>query len=282
MGRLREIARENSFKTAEKKILIAGGGPAGMQAALGALERGHKVILCEASDSLGKTLSYSDHIEFKQDIRKFRDSLISRIENSQVEVRMNTAVTPELIRNAEPDLVIGAIGGEPFIPPIEGIADNNVLYAASMHQSVAVPGNKTVIIGGGLMGCEEAIALAQEGKNVTVVEMTDSIAGEADSGLKQMIDEKIAYYNIPVLTGCSCMKITEEGAIVKNKDGEERMLAADSVLIAAGVRPKDSETNRLRDTCYDLGIDFIAVGDCKKTGRIREATTGGYFAGRNA
>ena len=100
MGRLREIARENSFKTAEKKILIAGGGPAGMQAALGALERGHKVILCEASDSLGKTLSYSDHIEFKQDIRKFRDSLISRIENSQVEVRMNTAVTPELIRNA--------------------------------------------------------------------------------------------------------------------------------------------------------------------------------------
>ena len=78
------------------------------------------------------------------------------------------------------------------------------------------------------------------------------------------------------------MKITEEGAIVKNKDGEERMLAADSVLIAAGVRPKDSETNRLRDTCYDLGIDFIAVGDCKKTGRIREATTGGYFAGRNA
>ena len=282
MGRLREIARENSFKTAEKKILIAGGGPAGMQAALGALERGHKVILCEASDSLGKTLSYSDHIEFKQDIRKFRDSLISRIENSQVEVRMNTAVTPELIRNAEPDLVIGAIGGEPFIPPIEGIADNNVLYAASMHQSGAVPGNKTVIIGGGLMGCEEAIALAQDGKIVTVVEMTDSIAGEADGGLKQMIDEKIAYYNIPVLTGCSCMKITEEGAIVKNKDGEERMLAADSVLIAAGVRPKDSETNRLRDTCYDLGIDFIAVGDCKKTGRIREATTGGYFAGRNA
>lgn len=155
MGRLREIARENSFKTVEKKILIAGGGPAGMQAALGALERGHKVMLCEASDSLGKTLSYSDHIEFKQDIRKFRDSLISRIEDSQVEVRMNTVVTPELIRSAEPDLVIGAIGGDPFIPPIEGIADNNVLYAASMHRSGAVPGNNTVIIGGGLMGCEE-------------------------------------------------------------------------------------------------------------------------------
>lgn len=132
------------------------------------------------------------------------------------------------------------------------------------------------------MGCEEAIALAQDGKNVTIVEMTDVIAGEADGGLKQMIDEKIALYRIPVLTGHSCVRITDEGAAVKNKDGEETMLKADTVLIAAGVRPKDMETNRLRETCYDLGIEFIAVGDCRKTGRIREATSSGYFAGRNA
>lgn len=132
------------------------------------------------------------------------------------------------------------------------------------------------------MGCEEAIALAQDGKNVTIVEMTDIIAGEADGGLKQMIDEKIEYYKIPVLTGYSCVKITDGGAVVKSKDGVEKTLKADSVLIAAGVRPKDSETSRLRDACYDLGIEFIAVGDCKKTGRIREATSSGYFAGRNA
>ena len=99
---------------------------------------------------------------------------------------------------------------------------------------------------------------------------------------KQMIDEKIALYRIPVLTGHSCVRITDEGAAVKNKDGEETMLKADTVLIAAGVRPKDMETNRLRETCYDLGIEFIAVGDCRKTGRIREATSSGYFAGRNA
>ena len=282
MGRLREIARENSFENENKKILIAGGGPAGMQAALGGLERGHSVVLCESSDSLGKTLSYSEHIEFKYDIRMFRDSLISRVQNSQAEIRMNTAVTPELIRELEPDLVISAVGGEPFIPPIEGIDHGNVIFAASMHKLGAVPGNNTVIIGGGLMGCEEAIALAQDGKNVTIVEMTDVIAGEADGGLKQMIDEKIALYRIPVLTGHSCVRITDEGAAVKNKDGEETMLKADTVLIAAGVRPKDMETNRLRETCYDLGIEFIAVGDCRKTGRIREATSSGYFAGRNA
>ena len=109
MGRLREIARENSFENEKKKILIAGGGTAGMQAALGGLERGHSVVLCESSDSLGKTLSYSEHIEFKHDIRMFRDSLISRVQNSQAEIRMNTAVTPELIRELEPDLVISCL-----------------------------------------------------------------------------------------------------------------------------------------------------------------------------
>lgn len=282
MGRLREIGRENSFKNEKKKILIAGGGPAGMQAALGGLERGHSVVLCESSGSLGNTLAYSEHIEFKNDIRIFRDSLISRIQASQAEIHMNTAVTPELIREVEPDLVISAIGGEPLVPPINGIHNDNVLYAASMHKRGDVPKNKTVVIGGGLMGCEEAIALAQDGKNVTIVEMTDIIAGEADGGLKQMIDEKIEYYKIPVLTGYSCVKITDGGAVVKSKDGVEKTLKADSVLIAAGVRPKDSETSRLRDACYDLGIEFIAVGDCKKTGRIREATSSGYFAGRNA
>ena len=97
---------------------------------------------------------------------------------------MNTAVTPELIRELEPDLVISAVGGEPFIPPIEGIDHGNVIFAASMHKLGAVPGNNTVIIGGGLMGCEEAIAPAPDGKNVTIVEMTDVIAGEADGGLK--------------------------------------------------------------------------------------------------
>ena len=106
-----------------------------MQAALGGLERGHSVVLCESSDSLGKTLSYSEHIEFKYDIRMFRDSLISRVQNSQAEIRMNTAVTPELIRELEPDLVISAVGGEPFIPPIEGIDHGNVIFAASMHKS---------------------------------------------------------------------------------------------------------------------------------------------------
>ncbi len=282
MGRLREIARENALESEQRKVLIAGGGPAGMQAALGAAERGHCVILCEASEKLGRTLDYSEHISFKKDIRMFRDSLIQRVYSAGVEIRLHTAVTHDLIREIKPDLVIGAIGAEPFVPPIEGIGSRNVIYAASMHTLGLMPEGRTVVIGGGLMGCEEAISLAENGKEAVIVEMTEVIAGEADGGLKQMIDEKIDQYDISVFKESQCKKITDKGVLVQTLSGEEITLEADTVLVAAGVRAKDAETEKLRNACYAEDIEFISVGDCRKAGRIREATSSGYFAGRNA
>ena len=259
-----------------KTVLIAGAGPAGMTAAVTAAKRGHKVVLCEKSNKLGGNLEFSDHIDFKYDIRVFKDDLISEVLSSEnIDVRLGVCVSPDLVNELKPDSVIAAIGAAPAIPHIPGIDGDNVISATDVYsQKERLTGN-IVILGGGLTGAETAVFLADLGLNVVVIEKTGSFASQATqghlAGLKNHIE---GMSNLRVELDTSCLEITGAGAVCE-KGGVKITFPADHIIVALGMAAKTSEAYLL-----DSGDtpEFRAAGDCEKIGKIREAVSGGFWA----
>ena len=167
-------------KEETKKVVIIGGGPAGMEAAVTAKQRGHEVILLEKNSVLGGKLNFSRQVPFKRDLCKFMDYLIHMVEKTGVDVRLNTEATVELVESLEPDVVIAAVGAKALVPPIPGVDGANVITAEEAYRKVKAGediGQKIAVLGGGDVGCETAVYLAQEaGKTVSLVEMTDTLA----------------------------------------------------------------------------------------------------------
>ena len=164
---------------AARRVLVVGGGVAGMQAAITASERGHTVTLAERSSVLGGTLNFTDHDVHKTDLRHFKNVLIREIETRGIEVRLNTEVNPEFLRKFRPEAVIIAVGSTPVIPPISGI--ENAVDALELYRNLDKVGSKVIMIGGGLVGCETGLNLAAMGREVTVLEMLDRMAPESFS-----------------------------------------------------------------------------------------------------
>jgi len=259
----------------DQKVLVIGAGPAGMEAAIGAAECGHTVTLAEKTDSFGGTLKSVWHPKFKKDIKRFVEVLARRIEKmDNIKVEFNTTVTPQYIEALAPDSVIIAIGAEPVIPDIPGV--EKAILSTDVHKND--PGRKVVFIGGGLAGCEEGLSAAYDGKDVTIVEMTDTIArGAPFVHYISVLSEFEKLDNLRVLTQTTCVGITDKGALVKGPDGVETLIEADSVVLSAGMKARNAEAWEL----YGVGGQSIIVGDCKKAARMNEAVTEGYFAGFN-
>lgn len=261
-----------------RRVLVVGAGPAGMEAAIGAAACGHSVVLAEKSDSYGGMLRAAWHPAFKKDIRRFVEVLARRIEKKpNIEVRFNTTVTPEYIRELAPDEVIIAIGAEPAVPEIPGANSPKVVLAPEIHEKEL--GQKVVFIGGGMVGCEEGIAAAKYGnKDVTIVEQTGTICrGAPYIHYLGIITELEQLDNVRLLLKSTVTAITEKGVIVRAEDGSVQELEADSVVMCAGMRPKKDEAWRLLQAAQSA----VIVGDAKKPARMNEAVTDGYFAGFN-
>lgn len=137
-----------------------------------------------------------------------------------------------------------------------------------------------VIIGGGLVGCEEGLAMAMEGKDVTILEMRDTLAPDAPvlHFKAMMLEFDKVKEHLNAVTGAACVEVTGQGVWAKGADGEKALYPADTVVIATGMRALDEEVEALRG-CAE---DFITVGDCIKPGKVLQAVSGGYFAGKNA
>ena len=259
----------------KKKVMVVGGGPAGMQAAITAADRGHEVILCEKGKRLGGTLLYAEHEYFKEDIKNLTEVLIRRVQKRPIKLMMGKEVTPEVVREISPDVLIAAVGAEPIIPNIPGIKNRNVVVAASMYDEGAI-GKKVVVIGGGLVGCEEGLHLAHRGREVTILEMLEKAAPEAPYlhwlGLMKELEK-----STKLETRVKVTRVTEGGVFAVSEKGEERFYEADTILLAVGLKPRTEMVESLRN----CAPDFVVIGDCLRPATVMEAIHMGYFSAMN-
>lgn len=256
-----------------KKVVVIGGGPAGMNAALAAYENGHKVILLEKDDSLGGLLRISDNDNIKIDMQNYKANLVAQVEASDIEVRLNCEAAPDMVKALNPDELVVAVGSYPRKLKIPGIDRNNVFDVVNVHK-VRLSG-KLVVIGGGPSGCEIALGACKEGIDTTIIEMTDHIAENGNMlYAAAMREEFAALDNIHIMLKTTSLEITDEGVVVENADGRQT-IPADYVVYSVGMIPR----RELAEQFYGMVYDVKMVGDCMSARRINEAAHEGYFAG---
>ena len=256
-----------------KKVAVIGGGPGGLRTAIYLHDRGHQVTLYEKEATLGGLIRHADNVDFKWTLRDYKNWLIAQVEKRNITVHLNTTATPELLGDAY-DAVVAAVGAQPAVPSIPGAEGENVVFAVDALNDHTITGHRVVIIGGGEVGVETGMYLAQQGKEVVVLEMRDTLA--ADSAWMHFRDQFQAawesYPNLSFVTNAAAGEIRSDGVVYRDKDGQQHLLAADTVVLSVGMKPRKDEALSF----YGCGKRFYMVGDCKKPGTVQHVNRSAY------
>ncbi len=258
----------------KRKVLIAGGGVAGLEAAVTAARRGHQVLLCEKHDRLGGILKCEQGIDFKHEMYELGVTLehLARLEG--VEIRTGTEVTPEYAEKVGADALIIAVGSVPVVPPIPGIDGEQVVLVNNYYmEKEKVKSDEVIVLGGGLAGCESAVHLAREGKKVHLVEMRRELAPDANIRHRPILLKELEEQNVICHMEHQGLRVTEDG--VWCRAGEEEVLVpGGSVICAVGQRARKDVAESLLD-CAPI---VKRIGDCIRPANICMAVYQGYHA----
>jgi len=262
--------------TRKTRVAVVGGGPAGMEAALVAVNRGHQVTLYEKSEALGGLLKTCEKVSFKWPQKDFKNYLIRQINKSNIKVCLNVEANPERLRKEGYDTILAAVGSDPITPPIPGINNKNVVYAENVFGNENTLAEDIVIIGGGEVGVEAGMHLAEKGHKVTVLETGNMLAPKAAPAHYYVMFkeawEKLENFKYILQVRCSC--IETDRVVFLDINGQEHIIQAGNVVIAAGMKPK----NDLAMKFYGASDRFYMIGDCDGVGNVQKAIRSAFSA----
>jgi NADPH-dependent 2,4-dienoyl-CoA reductase/sulfur reductase-like enzyme len=258
----------------KKKVLVVGGGPAGLSAAKTAAMRGHDVTLYEKHVKLGGQAIAAGSLPYRADWLSFIDAISRDVKRLGVKVRNNTEFCTHMVKPGQYDAAIVAIGSSATRPNIPGANRPNVIIARDLIKGWSEARGKVAVVGGGCMGMQVAEALARNGHRVTVVELTDAVASDAPLDDRYLLLGRLAKLKVDIKTKTKVLEIGETSVTVQGPDGREEILLSDTVVLCLGSVPNDGVVNELAPMVKKV----FTVGDAVKPRRVTEAVLEGALA----
>jgi 2,4-dienoyl-CoA reductase-like NADH-dependent reductase (Old Yellow Enzyme family)/thioredoxin reductase len=270
----KEYQLDYAKTTEPQKVLIAGGGPGGLEAARAAAIKGHDVTLFEKGSFLGGQFKSAAYPPCKGELATYTNWILGELDQLGVTICLNSEVTKELVATEKPDAVIVATGGTPCKPAIKGIDKALVVTAEDALLGNVATGDQIIVAGGGEVGSETAAHLAMQQRDVTIIEMLPKICSDLDGVNKFNLMKILREYEVNQLTQTKVVEILDDGVVIQNSQGQQT-LPADTVVIALGYRPN----NKLAEELSAIHGNVIVVGGAVKTSNAMVAINDGFNAG---
>ena len=258
------------------KIMIVGGGPGGLNVAWVAAARGHDVHLYEKHPELGGQLLLGSVTGYKKEVLNLIKFQKTQVKKYGVKCHLNTEVTPELIEQESPDVVVLATGSVPVMPPVEGIEKSIVVAFDQLLSNQVEPNKKIIVIGGGATGSEVALHLAEYGCQITIVDILPKIGASLESITRKVLLQKLKEKGVTLLPRTELKRITESGALFWNKEKGEFFLESDLIVIAIGTR----SDNTLYEQIKSMNFKIYRLGDCLEPRSAKAAILEAAILGR--
>jgi len=258
-----------------KLVVVVGGGPAGMQAALTAALRGHRVHLFERSEDLGGNLAVASIPPFKKELRRLLDFYRRQVEKNEVAVHLETEVSASQVKDLSPDVVIVAAGADYTMPDIPGIERGHVMTATEALLKSEEVGERVLILGCGSIGAETAWHLALAGRCVTVIDILpkDKLLHNEHANNRNVLLWNLKEKGVCILSKTAVQEIGHGRALL-NREGEDRLVSVDTIVIATGMKPRTDLINVLRGELKHILI--VPIGDCLRPGKLGDAIHGAH------